>query len=242
MSKAHASSGGRRYAANRQASANTLAPQLKRAILAACARLGLDDDARRDLQQDIIGKASLTAMTLPELVRLRDHLNRDWSGPNKDRPHMGKIRALWWSLYWIGAIRRVDDEALTAFVKRQTGIEKLRFLGHLDAPPVIEALKSWLEREGVEWWSAQQLADVQKVEGARFDAALADRHAVLAELARRLDRAGLMHQLARYEWLGKRVNRAGNMHWSFTAEELDEGIRALGKKFRRYLDGREQSL
>lgn len=236
--KARAPRGDRRYAANVGVGGNPL----KRAILAACARLGLDEDARRDLQQDVIGKRSLTEMTTAELVKLRDHLNRGWKHPDRARPHMGKIRALWWSLYWLGAIRRVDDDALAAFVKRQTGIERLKFLGHMDAPKVIEALKSWLEREGVSWWSADQIADVVATGQPAFDAALADRHAVLRAIGDRLDRAGLLSSLAVYSWVGAASNKHGDRPWDFTAEELDAGIRALGKKLRRFIDGREQRL
>lgn len=238
--KDRAPRGDRRYAANRPAGVRGGNP-LKRAILAACARLGLDDDSRRELQMDVIGKRSLTEMTTVELVKLRDHLNRGWKHPDQARPHMGKIRALWWSLYWLGAISRVDDDALAAFVKRQTGVERLKFLGHFDAPKVIEAMKSWLEREGVKWWSPQQIADVVAIQPA-FNGALADRHAVLRAIGWRLDRAGLMSSFSVYSWIGAACNKRGDRQWDFTAEELDAGIRALGKKLRRFLDDREQQL
>lgn len=244
MTKQRAPLGDRRYAANRFPANRDGANPLMRAILAACARLDLDEDARRDLQADVIGKRSLRDMTTAELVKLRDHLNRGWQSPRRDndRPHMGKIRALWWSLYWLGAIRRVDDDALTAFVKRQTGVESLRFLGHTDAPKVIEALKSWLEREGVNWWSTDQVAEIVATGIADFDHARADRHAVLGVLGQRLDRANLLSMFAVYEWIGAHVGRSLHRHWDYTPEELDAGIRALGKKLRRRLDAQDQPL
>lgn len=219
---------------------------LMRAIMAACNRHGLDDEARRDVQIDIIGKASMKDMSVAELVRLRDHLNRGWKGPRNRRPHVGKIRALWWSLYWIGAIERPDDEALNAFVKRQTHVQHINFLDHRQAPAVIEALKSWLEREDVMWWSADQIAQVAAAAGTSFSGmpftqAEADRHAVLSELGNRLDRAGLLHKAALYDWIGRCVERPTLNQWSFTAAELDEGIRRLGKKYRAWL-AREQRL
>ncbi len=47
-----------------------------------------------------------------------------------------------------------DDAALEAFVKRQTGLERERFLHHQDdAQRVIEALKDWIVREGGVVWN-----------------------------------------------------------------------------------------
>lgn len=188
----------------------------------------------------------MTDMTLAELVRLRDHLNRGWKGPRQTRPHVGKIRALWWSLYWIGAVERPDDDALNMFIKRQTYIQHINFLDHRKAPAVIEALKSWLEREGVMWWPADQVEEVARTAGntfagTPFTAAEADRHAVLEELARRLDGAGLLARFALYDWIGNAVERPTRNQWSFSAAELDEGIRRLGKKFRSHL-AKEQRL
>ena len=48
-----------------------------RAIHAACRAKGIDDDARRDLQQQLTGKASLSDMDITEVSRVLDHLNRE---------------------------------------------------------------------------------------------------------------------------------------------------------------------
>lgn len=217
-----------------------------RAIMAACKRQGIDDETRHATQKRLTGKDSMTEMTVGELTRLRDHFNRGWTGPKSHRPHVGKIRALWWSLYWIGAIERVDDDALNAFIKRQTHIQHINFLDHRQAPAVIEALKAWLEREGVMWWSADQLADVVATgamtsAGTAFSQAEADRHAVLGQLATRLDDAGLMNGLALYSWISSAVGRPTLNQWTFSASELDQGLRALGKKYRAHL-AKEQRL
>lgn len=235
-----------RAAPRRAPKAATPEAALIRSIMAACRRHGIDNDARYDIQRQIIGKPSLKDMSLAELTRLRDHFNRGWKGPRQTRPHVGKIRALWWSLYWIGAIDRVDDEALNAFIKRQTHVQHINFLDHRHAPAVIEALKSWLEREGVMWWSAEQLAGVvntgaKTAAGTAFSQGEADRHAVLDQLAIRLDRAGLMNRFALYSWIGNAVGRPILNQWSFSASELDQGLRALGKKYRSHL-AKEQRL
>lgn len=218
---------------------------LIRSIMAACRRHGIDDETRYAVQKRIIKKDSMTKMTVAELTRLRDHFNRGWKGPRQSRPHVGKVRALWWSLYWIGAIERPDDDALNQFVKRQTHYQHINFLDHRKAASVIEALKGWLEREGVMWWSKDQVADVANgsriFDGSPFTQAEADRHALLALLGDRLDRAGLLSRFALYDWIGNAVERPTRNQWSFSASELDESIRRLGKKYRAHL-AKEQRL
>lgn len=58
------------------------------------------------------------------------------------------ISALWIDLWQLGAVRSNDDAAIDAFVRRQTGVERLQWLSPGKANVVIEALKDWLSREG----------------------------------------------------------------------------------------------
>ena len=171
-----------------------------RAVLAACRRLGLDEDARKDLQLELTGVGSMADMSEGELGQLLDHLNRDYRGTNPDRAHIAKAKALWWSLYWLGAIDEPGDKALSAFVKRQTGIAALRFLDHRHAHSVIEALKSWLTREGVVWFSDANISgwvsDWPAYAG--YGRAEWDRWAVINELGRRLRKANVIHSEAHY--------------------------------------------
>ncbi|MDR1995124.1 phage protein GemA/Gp16 family protein [Azonexus sp.] len=46
-----------------------------KAVHAACRRLGIDDDTRRDIQLSLTGKASLSDMHSGEVSRVLDHLN-----------------------------------------------------------------------------------------------------------------------------------------------------------------------
>ncbi|WP_375640671.1 regulatory protein GemA, partial [Bartonella sp. MM55XZML] len=64
-----------------------------------------------------------------------------------------KLQALWIAGWNLGIIRDRSDKALLAFVKRQTGVDHIRFLRDSDdACRAIEALKGWLQREGgVDW-------------------------------------------------------------------------------------------
>lgn len=61
------------------------------------------------------------------------------------------LQALWISLWNLGATRSKDDAALIAFVHRQTGGEHPRFLTPPQLSRVVEALKDWCAREGVNW-------------------------------------------------------------------------------------------
>lgn len=47
-----------------------------KAINAACGKLGINRDERHALQLQVVGKASLTEMALPELDDVLSHLNR----------------------------------------------------------------------------------------------------------------------------------------------------------------------
>lgn len=213
------------------------------AIRAACRRKGMDDDDRREIQRDIIGKASLSDMTPAELGRMLDHLNRDWTGPaNNGRAHLGKIRALWWSLYWLGEVHRPDDEALTAFVKRQTGIEHLRFLDHMQAPSVIEALKSWLERAGVNW-ELEYTNGFYEERAAKRGHSITltpqhiDRHCVLHAIGKALDRRMITKSPVFYDWVEHWLGGGGtHSAWAMTTVQLDAAIREFGKKLRRAID------
>ena len=54
----------------------TAADRLRRAIFGRCKRLGLHDDARHKLQEDVTGKTSLTEMTEGELHAVLTRLGR----------------------------------------------------------------------------------------------------------------------------------------------------------------------
>jgi hypothetical protein len=211
------------------------AVRLMTAIRAACKRQAIDDDMRKEIQASLIGKASMSDMSLAELGRLLDHFNKGWKGPMGHRAHIGKIKALWWSLYWLGAIDEPGDRAISAFVERQTGVSTLKFLDHRKAHSVIEALKGWLGRVGVEWPDAEKISRIADCTPG-FTDQMAERHAVLTAIDAELHRAGdLRTHYAIY--LPAALNLAPNHHF-WSAVELDTGIRLLGRKLRR-LKGKE---
>lgn len=205
------------------------------AIRAACKRQGIDDDMRKDIQASLIGKASMSDMSIGELGQLLDHFNKGWKGPMGHRAHIGKIKALWWSLYWLGAIEEPGDRAISAFVERQTGVSALKFLDHRKAASVIEALKGWLARVGVEWPEAETVNRIA-LAAPDYGDLHADRHAVLAAMDAALRDGGILR--SHYAlYLQTALGLSANHHF-WTASELDTGIRLLGRKLRR-MKGKE---
>lgn len=61
----------------------------------------------------------------------------------------GKARALWHALALAGEVHTDTDAALQAYIKRQTHLEAWRFLNTFQMNSVIEALKQWCQRNGM---------------------------------------------------------------------------------------------
>lgn len=132
------------------------------AIHVAKKHLGLDDDTYRGLLARVTGKHSTRDMSEAERGRVLDELRRLGFEPASkparrglEGPYAAKLQALWIAAWNLGIVRDRSDKALTAFVRRQTGIEAARWLRYPeDAARVIEALKGWMAREGGVDWSA----------------------------------------------------------------------------------------
>ena len=186
------------------------------AIRAAAKRKGLDDDTRRDVIEQVTGKRSCADCDAGELGRVLDMLNKGWRGPAGHRAHLGKARALWWALYWLGEVDcelGAVEKALDTFVQRQTGIATLAFLDHRKAPAVIEALKSWCERAGVDW-------------------ALPEREAVVVAIWAKLRAARAVRTPEWAEYIRSAThNTTPPDQWS--PQLWDAGIRLLGKLNRK---------
>lgn len=130
------------------------------AIHTGLKQLGIEEEDARDLYVRQTGKRSLKDMSPREHEAVIGELRRlgfkpASKGPRKrlDGRFAKKLQALWIAAWNLGLVRDRTDEALISFVKRQTGIDHVRFLRHPeDAKKAIEALKGWMKREaGVEW-------------------------------------------------------------------------------------------
>ncbi|RKR03596.1 gp16 family protein [Maricaulis maris] len=123
-------------------------------------QLGLDEDSYRSVLQQVTGKTSAKDMSEGDrhrvLARFREMGFGTGSTARKgglEGPYAKKLQALWIAGWNLGLVRDRKDSALVAFVRRQTGIDHVRFLHEPDdAAKAIEALKAWMAREaGVEW-------------------------------------------------------------------------------------------
>ena len=129
----------------------------------ACAKAqGLDEDGRRDAFEQLTGKRSLTLMTHGEVKKIADHFKRLSSPKGKGKgiaKHDGvrKIHVLWRELGRAGALNNPERAGLNAFIRRRFGdhwnsipadVDMLRDPAQINE--VIEALKSWCQRAGVE--------------------------------------------------------------------------------------------
>ena len=124
----------------------------------ACRRqvTGLEeDDAWRDfLGRTVRGQTSLRAMGYRDLGKVLDALHaagapKVGGGARRSRyaddQQTRMMRGLWIDLANAGAVRNRQEEALSAFIKRQTG-QDMGALSAANARRVIEALKAMLKR------------------------------------------------------------------------------------------------
>jgi phage gp16-like protein len=228
--KARAPRGDRRYKSENSHAGDDQRKRLIVAVRAACRRLGIGEDDRKAIQDQVTGKASMSDMTIAQLGLLLSHLNKGWDKPEPLNPHIGKARALWWDLYWLGAIDEPGDKALSAFVRRQTGISALRFLDHRQAFSVIEALKAMVERAGVQWPSATDMATVCDFT-PHWNAALGERLAVINALGEALRSVGAL-RAGHLDYLQSALGLA-NSHYHWSTSDMDAAIRLLGRKLRK---------
>lgn len=152
-------------------------------------QLGLDDDTYRAVLNRVTGKSSSAAMSETERLAVVEELRRlgfekASSGPRRvlEGRYAKKLQALWIAGWNLGVVRNRDDRALIAMVKRQTGIDHVRFVRDpADALRAIEALKAMTAKAGVDWSDGKHLPDYARRDGFRI---------ALAQWAQ-LEKAGL---------------------------------------------------
>ena len=119
--------------------------------------LQMDEDTYRQMLQGLTGKASTKEMDTTQLNRVLESMKKKGfrikpagkarSGlPLDDHPQSKKIRALWLEMAASGIVRDSSEQALSLWVKRETGISALRWLNNEQASSVIEKLKKWQRR------------------------------------------------------------------------------------------------
>ncbi len=128
-------------------------------------QLGLDEDTYRAKLTHITGKSSVEDMTEGERQKVLTVFRAEGFKPKSERRPDGrlklsgkyapKLQALWIAGWNLGIFENRDDAALEAFVKRQTGLDAVRFCRDaVDARKAIEALKAILARQGGVNWNS----------------------------------------------------------------------------------------
>lgn len=186
----------------------------RKAIFAACEALGIDEEERHQVQLRVVGKASLSKMSLPELDTLLDHLNAKVRGgypgtpANIDsEPYLQKIEALLadMGLPWSYAEKVAQNI---------TGGR---------APEAIKRL-AWVKRSdhfrGI-------IAALDKQHGKRLDVA----HKAFAEA---MAARGIHRWEEAAEWARRRILDVPGLHtashpWGDTIQTLDR-LTALARK------------
>ncbi|MBL4785093.1 MAG: regulatory protein GemA [Cohaesibacteraceae bacterium] len=126
-----------------------------RALWGTARRLGMNEETMRAIAGKVTKSETLKGHSSLTYNKILDQMNGIKASAVKlDGLHRNKILALWISAHNLGVIENSSDNALCAFVKRQTGIDQTNWLHNKDdADMVIGALKSWLAREGCVDWS-----------------------------------------------------------------------------------------
>ena len=130
-------------------------------------KLRLSDDDYRALLIQLTGHSSSKAMTQPQRRTVREHLQRLASRMGLEQPatrqrpladaafakakadaspRERKVWALWHQLHRDGLVDNPSAAALNAWVKRQVGVDALRFCTGPQLDTLIEALKAWGDR------------------------------------------------------------------------------------------------
>lgn len=143
---------------------------LQKQIHVACRDLGLDADARRDVQVAACGKSSMRAMSEGDLKLVVDHLKeRGWKPAVKKGGKRGQfkkakrrdvrfIHVLWSLLKDAGCLDNPTREGLNAFIRRRFSKAWSTSIIDVDAleedymiSDVINALKAWCDREDIDY-------------------------------------------------------------------------------------------
>lgn len=146
---------------------------LQKTIFVACRELGLDDQARRDLQVVTCGKASMRDMTDADMKAVIDRLKADGfqvsvtqSKRHKPAPRsdLRLVHVLWRKLGAAGVLDRPDRAGLNAFIRSRfeaawgsvpADVDMLR--DHDQIAAVVRALKDWGKRADIDFdWDAHK--------------------------------------------------------------------------------------
>lgn len=125
----------------------------------ACKQLGLN---KYELLADRYGLKSSTKLTKSQTFDLLRHFGAlGWrakhgtkgksnTSPKYKDPQRRKVVACWITMWQKNIIRNRSNSALQKYVKKMTGKDDLRWCDGSDLNLLIEGLKQWAAREGIE--------------------------------------------------------------------------------------------
>ncbi len=128
-------------------------------IHVAKTKLGLDDEVYRDILESTTGKNSSKLLTPAQLEAVLDRLKqlgfevepKNTGIKNLASDSQSKlIRHLWLQLYEAGQVRNGSEQALAKFVEKRVGVSALQFLSSQSADMIINHLRQWCKRCGIE--------------------------------------------------------------------------------------------
>lgn len=189
----------------------------------------LDDDAYRAKLELATGHRSAADCTDAELERALAafHVKQ-----KQNNSYTGKAKALFISAYSLGAISDGSDAALNAFVRRQTGKDRLAFLTAAETNTVSEALKAICARYGF-------VVPASDREGR------APREALLKAQWTLLHGLGAVRNPdfgALDEWASRKYRGNHGTVNNLTVPQLDQAIRALGFWIRKTKAATQQKV
>ncbi|ENV33955.1 gp16 family protein [Acinetobacter gerneri] len=123
-------------------------------------QLGLDDELYREVLESCTGKTSSKLLSIPQLEAVLDRLKQlgfEVDSKNKtgvknlasdDQSKL--IRHLWLRLHETGAVKNGSELALAKFVENRLGVSALQFLSTEHASMIINHLRQWCNRIGLD--------------------------------------------------------------------------------------------
>lgn len=143
--------------------------QLQKQIHVACRQLGLDAGTRHDIQLAACGKASMRDMDAHDLVLVISHLkSHGWKNDFQPgvktagykpapRADLRLVHVLWRKLGEAGVLREPSRAGLNKFIRlrfentwQSVPIDVDALRDHRQISQILNALKDWCAREGVE--------------------------------------------------------------------------------------------
>lgn len=129
-------------------------------IHVAKTQLGLDDELYREVIESCTGKTSSKLLSIPQLESVLTRMkqlgfqveSKDKAGVKNlaDDAQSRLIRHLWLQLHNAGQVRNSSETALAKFVENKVGVSALQFLSTKNADMIINHLRQWCKRCGIE--------------------------------------------------------------------------------------------